>query len=159
MAKFIIFKNDYLSLEAMHNVFQYVGNSSKSCGLVGAQNMLIESGIEQVLAANKYFYNDTGKKVIHFVIAFAQDDYISTTDAFNAGYEVCSLLPEYQIKFSVHQDTDNLHIHFAMNPISLINGHKFWFNNANLFNFISGLREIFKTYEIKIDYSFTACYK
>ena len=159
MAKLIIFRNDYLSLEAMHNVFQYVGNSSKSCGLVGAQNMLIESSIEQVLATNKYFYNNTGKKVIHFVIAFAQEDYISTTDAFNVGYEVCSLLPEYQIKFGVHQDTNNLHIHFAMNPTNLINGHKFCFNNTNLFNFMGELREIFKSYEIKINFDFTNCYK
>lgn len=159
MAKFIIFKNDYDTLTAIQNVFGYVGNSSKSCGYVGAQNMLINNSTEQVNAVNKYFYNNTKKKVIHFVIAFAQEDYISTEEAFNTGYEVCALLPEYQIKFGVHQDTDNLHIHFAMNPTSLIDGHKFCFTNSNLFKFLRGLREIFKAYEIKINFDFSECYK
>ena len=159
MAKLIIFRNDYDTLAAMQNVFGYVGNGSKSCGYTGAQNMLINNDIEQVNAVNRYFCNNTKKKVIHFVIAFAQEDYISTEDAFSAGYEVCSLLPEYQIMFSVHQDTDNPHIHFAMNPTSLIDGHKVCFTNSNLFKFITGLREIFKTYEIKISFDFTGSYK
>ena len=159
MAKLIIFRNDYDTQAAIQNVFRYVGNGSKSCGYTGAQNMLICSGFEQVNAVNRYFCNNTKKKVIHFVIAFAQEDYIGTEDAFNTGYEVCSLLPEYQIMFSVHQNTDNLHIHFAMNPTSLLDGHKFCFTNSNIFKFITGLRAIFKAYGIKIGFDFAGCYK
>ena len=154
MAKLIIFKNDYDTPSALKNVFDYVGNGSKACGYTGAQNMSVNNGIDQINAVNRYFYNNTKKKVIHFVIAFAQEDYISTEDAFDTGYEVCSVLSDYQILFSVHQDTNNLHIHFAWNPISLVDGHKFCFTNTNLFSLLGELREIFKVYGIKINYSF-----
>ncbi|MGN0150271.1 MAG: relaxase/mobilization nuclease domain-containing protein [Clostridia bacterium] len=155
MAKLIILNNEYDSITALKNVFDYVSDLSKSNGLVGAQNILLDSNIEQLTAVNRYFYDNTKKKVIHFIIAFAPYDCISPTDALFEGYRICALLPQYQIQFGVHQNTDDLHIHFAMNPISLYNGHKFYFDQKNLLDFISKLRGIFKPYEININYRFS----
>ena len=150
MAKLKIIRNTYDTFDALKNVFAYVMVGAKSNGYIGAQNMLLSNISEQLNAANDYYYNTTRKKVIHFIIAFAPDDYISPADAFKEGYNICKLLPEYQITFSVHQNTDNLHMHFAMNPISLYNGHKFYFDNKNLYTFAAGIRKIFEPYDIKI---------
>ena len=155
MATLIIPKNSYDTFDALKNVFQYISNGIKSIGLVGAQNMLVNHSLEQAMAVNRYFYNKTEKKVIHFILSFAAHEYITPADAFREGYNICNLLPEYQIKFAVHQDTNNLHIHFAINPISLIDGHKFYFDYGNLYDFVKGLRKIFEPYEIKIEYRFS----
>lgn len=155
MAIFKIIKNKYDTIAALNNVFRYVCDKSKSCSLIGAQNILIDSDIEELTAVNRYFRDNTQKKVIHFIIGFAFDEYISPEDAYIIGYDICALLPEYQIKFAVHQDTYNLHMHFAMNPISLYNGHKFCFTNENIYHFMNGLRNIFNPYEIKIKYVYS----
>lgn len=155
MAKLIIFINPYDTQEALNNVFNYVSDIEKSKGLTGAQNMLLNNTAEQIAAVNRFYHNNTKKKVLHFVISFSNDDLISPYEAFCEAQNICGILPEYQIKFSVHQNTDNLHIHFAMNPISLADGHKFYFNKTNLYRFINGIREIFMPYRIKCDYVFS----
>lgn len=151
MANFVIVKNDYDTIDALRNVFEYISNEVKSEGLIGAQNMLLNNSFEQAMAVNRYFHNNTSKKVIHFILSFADYDTIDPTDAFYEGYKVCGLLSEYQIKFAIHQNTDNLHIHFAMNPININDGHKFYFDDRNLYKFITGLRKIFEPYGIKIN--------
>ena len=153
MAKIIIKDNAYDTNEAIANVFNYVSNSAKSNGLIGAQNMLVNNSLEQIEAVNRYFYNNTKKKVIHFIIAFAPDDCIEPMAAYYAGYEICELLPAYQIKFCVHQNTNDLHMHFAMNPVSLIDGHKFYFNDRNRYSLLDGIRKILDYHGIKISYA------
>ncbi len=152
MANFMIIKKDYDTIDALKNVFEYISDKIKSDGLIGAQNMLVDYSFEQAMAVNRYFYNNTGKKVIHFILSFAIYDNIDPIDAFYEGYKACELLSEYQIKFAIHQNKDNLHIHFAMNPISINDGHKFYFDDSNLYKFITGLRKIFEPYGIKINY-------
>ena len=152
MANLKIIKNDYDTIDALRNVFNYISDKSKSDSLIGAQNMLVGYSFEQAMLVNEYFHNTTHKKVIHFILSFADTDIIDPTDAFYEGYKVCELLPDYQIKFAVHLNTANLHIHFAMNPINIKNGHKFCFNNGNLYKFIAGLRTNFEPYGIKINY-------
>lgn len=154
MAQFIIFGGDYYTTNALHNVLNYVCDKNKTSSFIGAQNMIDNNSFEQAMIVNRYFYNNTKKAVIHFAVAFAPDEYISPQDAVNAGYMICALLPEYQIKFGVHQDTYNLHIHFAINPVSLVDGHKFYFDNSNLFEFIKGLRAVFKPYGFRIEYKY-----
>ena len=154
MAQFIVFGGEYYTTEALHNVLNYVCDKDKANGFIGAQNMIDNNSFEQAMIVSRYFYNNTKKAVIHFAVAFAPDEYISPQDAVNVGYMICGLLPEYQIRFGVHQDTDNLHIHFALNPVSLIDGHKFYFDNRNLITFMNGLRTIFKPYGFNVEYKY-----
>lgn len=154
MAKFIVFGGDYYTANALRNVFNYVCNKDKTSCFIGAQNMLVNNSFEQTMVVNRYFYNNTKKAVIHFAVAFAPDEYISPQDSVRVGYMICDLLPEYQIRFGVHQDTYNLHIHFAINPVSLIDGHKFYFDNSNMFEFIKGLRDIFEPYGFNVEYKY-----
>lgn len=156
MAIIIIPKNSYSDDNALKYVFNYVADYSKSIDLIGAQNMLVDYSVEQAMAVNKYFYNNTEKKVIHFIISFALYEDIDPMDAFREGYRICALLPEYQIIFAVHQNTDYLHIHFAMNPVSLKDGHKYYFDYANLSSFVNGVKNILASYgvtSLKINYS------
>lgn len=151
----VIINKKYDDLDALNNVLNYASNNEKTKGLAGTQNMLADNSFEQIMAVNRYFHNTTQKIVIHFMLSFADCEYITPNEAVYIGYRICDLLPEYQIKFGVHQNTDHLHIHFAMSPVSLVDGHKFYFDNHNLFEFLSGLRMIFEPYGINVDYAYS----
>ncbi len=155
MAILIIPKNPYDSDTALENVITYISDPAKTCGFVGAWNMLTEDCCKQTMAVNRYFDDRTSKNVIHFILSFSQDEYISFIDALYSAYDICKLLPEYQIAFGVHINTDNLHIHFAMNPISLIDGHKYYFSYPRLYSFLAGVRTIFESYGFPVSYEFT----
>lgn len=105
MAYFIVFQNPYDTYEALKNLTQYISDMEKSRGYIGAQNMLVNYALEEILKVNQFFYNQTQKKVIHFLISFGEDEYISVYDLYWECYRVCALLPEYQILFSIHQNT------------------------------------------------------
>lgn len=155
MAELIIFNNPYDTDAALNNVVRYITDKEKSNGLVGAYNMLVNNPVEQITKVNNFFYNKTRKKVIHFILAFDDSEYISAYSLLEEGYNICrTLFFEYQVAFGVHQNTDNLHIHFALVPISMVTGKKFYFDNKNLYMIITGLRKIFKNYDIKISYCF-----
>ena len=156
MAVIIIPKNRYSDDNALKDVFNYVADYSKSIGLIGAQNMIVDYSVEQAIAVNQYFYNNTEKKVIHFIISFSLYEDIDPMDAFREGYRICALLPEYQIIFAVHQNTDYLHIHFTMNSVSLKDGHKYYFDYANLYSFADEVKNILAPYgvtNLKIEFS------
>ena len=154
MAKLVILRGKYNTTETLYNVLNYVSDKSKARGYIGAQNMLVDSCFEQIMAVNRYFHSTTQKTVIHFILTFADYEYINPNEAVYIGYRICGLLPEYQIKFGVHQNTEHIHIHFAMSPTSLTDGHKFYFNNTNLYNFMSGLRAVLEPHEISANYTY-----
>lgn len=153
MAMLVIINKKYDDFDALNNVLNYASNNEKTNGLVGTQNMLADNSFELIMAVIRYFHVTTQKTVLHFILTFADYEYINPNEVVYIGYRICGLLPEYQIKFGVHQNTDHLHIHFAMSSVSLVDGHKFYFDNHNLFEFLSGLRMLFKPYGINVDYA------
>lgn len=154
MAMLIIINKKYDTVDALNNVLKYASDSNKTNGYIGAQNMFVGNCFEQIMAVNRYFRSTTQKTVIHFILSFADYEYINPNEAVYIAYRICGLLPEYQIKFGVHQNTEHMHIHFAMNPTSLTDGHKFYFDNTNLYNFMSGLRAILEPYEFNVNYTY-----
>lgn len=79
------------------------------------------------------------------------DEFMPAAILYNVGYEICSLLPEFPMIFAVHSDTDNLHVHFAVVPISLETGRKLCFDNAMQFSLLGEIRKILKKHDVKID--------
>ena len=69
-------------------------------------------------------------------------------------YNICSVLPDFQIAFAVHNSTGNLHLHIAIHPLNMATGKKLYFYNPTLFFFVQKLRDIFKKYDIRIDCEF-----
>ena len=150
MANLIIFRNEYDKYEDLEHVINYV-NNKKRADYIGGQNILLGDSIEQAMAVNNFFYNETKRKAFHFVISFDDSDVMIAHHLYEEGYNICALLPEYQIIFAVHQDTECIHIHFVVNPINLATGKKLCFDNTTFYSFVEGIRAIFKKYEVRVD--------
>ena len=153
MAKLIIFQNDYDTIDALTNVMNYVLNKEKA-SYIGAQNLLLDHDpLQQIFVVRKYWNDSTKKKILHFIIAF-DDDFITMESLNEEAYNICSVFPEYQIAFAVHNSTGNLHLHMAIHPLNMATGRKLYFDNSTLFFFVQKLRDIFKKYDIRINYEF-----
>ena len=52
----------------------------------------------------------------------------------------------FQIMYSVHEDTDNYHIHFVMNTVSWVDGHMFSEGPAELQQFKNYVSNLYNTF-------------
>lgn len=150
MANLIIFREDYDTYDALEGVLNYIDDSNRA-RYIGGQNILLRNSMEQAMAVNKFFYNQTRKKIYHFTISFDDDELMTAQPLYEEGYNVCALFPEYQALFAVHQDTEHIHMHFAIIPVNLASGRKMYFDNETLYTFAVNLRKIFEKYHVKIN--------
>ncbi|SHO48927.1 relaxase/mobilization nuclease domain-containing protein [Anaerocolumna xylanovorans] len=76
---------------------------------------------------------DTKKKVRHLVLSFDPDkeDYITPEQAFQIAFTIAQYFgARFQIVFGIHDEgyyrqNGNLHVHFAINTLSYIDGSRF----------------------------------
>ena len=147
MANLIIVKNEYRNNDALKNVVNYVKKSDKVRGDVGAQGTLLDNPYYYMDKINRNYQHD-GKKAQHFILSFEVEDNTSSLDPMTLGYEVCALYPEYQFVFGVHHNTDQLHIHWAMNPVNMLTGKKFNFTFGETFSLRKEIARLLEPYNI-----------
>ena len=83
-----------------------------------------ETAAKQLIRSQERVNKATKRRVMHIIISFSEDcinieaikEYASQiADAFSKGF---------QLIYAIHSSTDNIHIHYAINRVNIINGHK-----------------------------------
>lgn len=94
----------------------------------------------------KEYYHKTPKRMMrHFVVSF--ENKVSAYDAYILGYQIAAYYSgRYQIVFGVHEDTDNVHIHFAFNTVSFVDGLKYSGDACDLSRLKVYVNEVFEAY-------------
>lgn len=142
-------KDTYLNFDALENVVNYVINEEATYGVYGGYGVLLDNPYYYMNKTRTY-YRNTGKQVQHFVLAFDKhDNQICTCDVMDIGYKICMLFSGYQSVFGFHRNTDNPHIHFAINPVGIRDGRKLNFTYEETFTMRKRISEILKPYDIK----------
>ena len=59
---------------------------------------------------------------------------------------------EFQIVYAVHNNTDDVHIHFVMNTVSYLDGHKYAGKREDYYEFQDHLIQILKPFGIDISF-------
>lgn len=147
MAIIKIMDDEYRNIESIRNVTSYIINPNKTCDYYGGQGVLLNKPYLYMEAVQDYYCNG-GKKMQHFIISFEDVDDISLSVAFDLAYAVCGLFPNHQLVFGVHLDTDNIHIHWALNPVNLRTGKKFNFTYGESFGLRKKIAKLLKPYNI-----------
>lgn len=112
----------------IHNIINYVLKEKDKIHYVkyfGGINVYPLNAAEQFIAVKSYFRksNPQSWQVRHFIVSFCKTDYINPFLAYGLGYEIAKFYADrFQIIFGVHEDTQHLHIHFAFNSVSFIDG-------------------------------------
>ena len=64
------------------------------------------------MLVKQHFQKMDGREMRHFIVSFDED--ITPYDAYIMGRQIAAYYAHrYQIVFGVHDDTENLHIHFV----------------------------------------------
>lgn len=69
--------------------------------------------------------------------------------AHNIGATICDYLGrEYQTVFGVHENTEQLYIHFAMNSASYLDGHRHRGTRKEFYDMKKKINSVLKNYDI-----------
>ena len=152
MANIIINNDPYINTDALENVVHYVIRESKTRGVIGGQGVLLDNPVWYMNLVKNHFCQNDGKQVQHLILSFdSYENYITLIEAYQIGYAVCELFPEYQLVFGFHQDSEHKHIHWAINPVNMLNGKKLIFGFKESFELRVKIAEVLKNYDIKCD--------
>ena len=131
MVNFFVVNKPYTDIDSIYDVTNYILRDKRKQGFVmnrysgGMGIKDIASAGDEFLHIKRYFGKSFGRQIKHFYITFEKKDRFTPQMAYNLGMLICQYYYcKFQIIFSVHEDTDHLHIHFALNTVSYKDGSK-----------------------------------
>lgn len=123
-----IMNESYKESHSLYCVTRYVTHDKEGRPLryCGSPNTRIDHIADDMMFVKRYFGKEHGRLVRHFVVSFDNAHGFCAAELNVIAYRICRYYSDtYQIVFGVHEDTDNLHIHFAMNTVSYVDGRMY----------------------------------
>ena len=118
---------EYLE-EDLYNAIRYAENDDKTDQhiYVDTINCSKRNAYAEMVAVQKRFGSRGETIAWHGFQSFAEGE-VTPDEAFEIGKETARRMwgDQYQVVVTVHLNTDNLHCHFVVNPISFIDGSRF----------------------------------
>ena len=112
----------------LYAALHYAGNDNKTDKrlFVAGINCSRQNAFAEMVAVQRRF-GLRGKVVGYHGIQSFRDGEVTPEEAFVIGKETARRMwgDRYQVLVTVHLNTDNLHCHFVVNPVSFIDGAKF----------------------------------
>ncbi|MBQ7669267.1 MAG: relaxase/mobilization nuclease domain-containing protein [Clostridia bacterium] len=114
--------------EDLYNALKYAENDDKTDQrlFVAGINCPKQRAYEAMMAVKRRFGKTGGTVAWHGFQSFATGE-VTPDEAFEIGKETARRMwgDKYQVVVTVHLNTDNLHCHFIVNPISFRDGSRF----------------------------------
>ncbi len=114
--------------EDLYNALKYAENDDKTDQrlFVAGINCPKQRAYEAMMAVKRRFGKIGGTVAWHGFQSFAKGE-VTPEEAFEIGKETARRMwgDKYQVVVTVHLNTDNLHCHFVVNPISFKDGSRF----------------------------------
>lgn len=142
-----VVNDPFTNYECIFRLTNYalIGKPGKRIRYYGGYNVVLSRADEEIILVKQYFQKTDKRLMRHFTVSF--DDETSAYDAWILGWRIAAYYADrYQIVFGVHEDTDNVHIHFVMNTVSFVDGLKYSGGYGALYRFTSYVNRIHKEY-------------
>ena len=118
-------KGDYKNKDAVSRVIDYICrlDNPEQVGGMGVFPLYVEDMVNQFLAVKRIYHKEEGKQVFHIFISFEKSLGFTVDEVMEMGYEIAAYWGyDRQVMFAVHDDTQNIHIHMAINTVAYTNG-------------------------------------
>lgn len=123
MAFLKIVNEAYKEDVALDNLIFYIAMKSEISGGWGISNENPEAVIAEFKAVKRFWNKTGGRQVKHFILSWDRDIWLHLEQIrYVAAKFTLFFQPDYQVYWGVHLDTDNQHIHVAVNTVSYFNG-------------------------------------
>lgn len=139
----LITKEYYKQPKSVAGMIEYVMNPEKTKGgFIGGNGIFPCSTIDDVimqfqLVKNVWCKNE-GVQLQHFVVSFSYEENVDPYQAYISAYWISNFYGGiYQVVYAVHEDTENVHIHFLVNSVSYIDGRKLSFGRTEYWKLFS----------------------
>lgn len=127
--------DSYNNESSIFNLINYAltdKSSNRPVRYYGGYNVDVHRAAEQIVLVKQHFQKWDGRKMRHFIVSFGKN--ITPYDAYILGWQIAAYYANrYQIVFGVHEDTENMHIHFVFNTVSFVDGLKYSQSYSNLY--------------------------
>lgn len=123
-------------------MMRYICDESKTYGIaanIGSRNVLLadpKTMADQFITLRNLFHKNNGRLLIHIIVSF-QEYEVDFEEARSVAYNCASYFYGYQVVFAIHTSTRCTHIHFLVNTVSFLDGHKYSCGYSELINFIN----------------------
>lgn len=130
---------DYSRIDAMQNLIKYIITDKERkpllCSYYGGINIDPLNAFNEMMYVKKYFRKTAGRLVRHFIVSPEAKDFLPQ-ELYYLAYRISLYYSnKYQIMFSVHENTNHLHIHFVINTVSFLDGKMFSEGPADHYRF------------------------
>lgn len=129
---------------------QYVASSQKTRegGVIGA-SILPEIAAEAMQAVTRAYHKEDGVKLRHSILSFDPNERISFQEARVIAEQVMDFFADdYQILAAIHENQDNLHIHFLMNVVNYHDGSKYRGTKKNYYNSLKHVQNVTRKFGV-----------
>jgi len=135
--------NKFFDDNSYHDAITYISSPGKAVKVGGYGITSIGSAAEEMEQTAISFGKNVGKRLRHSVLSFTPGENILPEQANDFAAEIIKhYAPEYQIVYAVHNNTDNLHIHFVMNQISYVDGHRYRGQKKDYYSFQRHMKRV-----------------
>lgn len=117
------------NMAAARKIMSYILDEKKTepdlCGTLGdvaAGTLTPKSAYREFQRVRSLFGKDTGRTYAHGTVSWASGEITHEEAAAFAKDYLPQIYPEHQVIFAVHTDTDHIHFHFVVNPVSYLDG-------------------------------------
>ena len=125
--KIVNTKGKYYDESSKEQVLRYILNPYKTpSGYIGSIGITGDNYAQEMNNVSVSFGKVDGVQLRHFIISFESWEVKDPKIAYIIGLDIARFLGrEYQAVFSVHEDSEQLHIHLVVNSVSFIDGHRY----------------------------------
>ena len=141
--------NKHDSLETVIHYILYRKDIEMPWRFIGGLGVNTADAAFQFRAVKRYFRKDdeSRRQLRHFVVSFENGLCVDAYTAYILAGEIATYYSDkYQIFYAVHEDTDNVHIHFGMNTVSYIDGSMYSEGYGDYFRLVAYIENIVKAY-------------
>ena len=142
--KVISVPQKYADEDAYADLIHYCIRPMKTPGnFIDGFGVLPQLAAEQMQIVSHAYRQDHGIRLRHWIISFEKGEIRDAWHANQFAQQACWFYAErYQILYSVHEDAQNIHIHFVMNMISFQDGTRYTGKKKDYYEFLRYLNDI-----------------